>query len=45
LIRNVGPALITYLAIGAGIGALIGIAGGIIISNMILKNEKALERL
>lgn len=42
LVKNVGPALITYLAIGAGIGALIGIAGGILISNRLLKNEKAL---
>jgi hypothetical protein len=31
LVKTAGPDLITYLAIGAGIGALAGIAGGMII--------------
>ncbi len=41
LVRKVGSDLLTLLAIGAGVGALLGIAGGIVIGNRLLKNEKA----
>jgi hypothetical protein len=44
LIDAAGTALITYLAIGAGIGALIGVAGGIAIVNRLSK-EKTIESL